>query len=472
MPDEAMFRPPMNRSMRTLDRTFFKKTIPTSAARILDNKDISLCRKVLEKSKEALIQNRIAPVRPDPVEEKALRGGKCIILRPEIKHDDLQTWSSKLRELHGNGTVGVIPYELHLDYSHWTYSDIVQAILPGEEGDEVPTGFSLVGHVAHLNLRDRYLPYKHLIADILRDKNPTVQTVINKLDRVGEENEYRTFQYEVLVGPDNLNVEVHEQGCAFRFDFAKVYWNSRLHTEHERLVSMFNEGDAICDVMAGVGPFAVPAGKKRVFAWANDLNPESYASLTDAIKRNKVADFVRSFNSNGHDFIRTATSSLLQTTYSVPIYPKTKTSRSSSSIASPNPPTPLKTVVQPRIFSHYVMNLPASALTFLPSFVGLYANVPSSPNDTRKLFTPHTSVSLPMIHAYCFSTKSDNNVAEAYEICVEISRLLGHEITPSTPETQIWDVRDVAPKKRMFCASFRLPAEVAFRTISEGAGGL
>lgn len=385
---------------------------------------------------------------------------------------DLQTWSSKLRELHGNGTVGVIPYELHLDYSHWTYSDIVQAILPGEEGDEVPTGFSLVGHVAHLNLRDRYLPYKHLIADILRDKNPTVQTVINKLDRVGEENEYRTFQYEVLVGPDNLNVEVHEQGCAFRFDFAKVYWNSRLHTEHERLVSMFNEGDAICDVMAGVGPFAVPAGKKRVFAWANDLNPESYASLTDAIKRNKVADFVRSFNSNGHDFIRTATSSLLQTTYSVPIYPKTKTSRSSSSIASPNPPTPLKTVVQPRIFSHYVMNLPASALTFLPSFVGLYANVPSSPNDTRKLFTPHTSVSLPMIHAYCFSTKSDNNVAEAYEICVEISRLLGHEITPSTPETQIWDVRDVAPKKRMFCASFRLPAEVAFRTISEGAGGL
>lgn len=88
MPDEAMFRPPMNRSMRTLDRTFFKKTIPTSAARILDNKDISLCRKVLENSKEALIQNRIAPVRPDPVEERALRGGKCIILRPEIKHDD------------------------------------------------------------------------------------------------------------------------------------------------------------------------------------------------------------------------------------------------------------------------------------------------------------------------------------------------------------------------------------------------
>lgn len=301
---------------------------------------------------------------------------------------------------------------------------------------------------------------------MIRDKANNIKTVINKVDDVGEENEYRTFRYEVLAGEDDLNVEVREEDCIFRFDYAKVYWNSRLHTEHQRLVSTyFKEGDAVCDVMAGVGPFAVPAGKKKVFVWANDLNPDSYASMTDAVKRNKVGDFVRPFNENGHTFIRTATAELLRTTHSVPIYPKT-TSRTKAT----GRPQPIKTFHQPRTFGHYVMNLPATALTFLPNFIGLYASMPSDaladlPSDPRLLFHPHTDTKLPMVHAYCFSTKSDDNVAEGIKICEEISRQLQYEITPSTPEVSIYDVRDVAPNKRMFCASFRLPEEVAFRKV-------
>lgn len=287
-----------------------------------------------------------------------------------------------------------------------------------------------------------------------------VKTVINKLDNVGTENAFRTFQYEVLHGPDDMNVELREQGCTFKFDFAKVYWNTRLHTEHERLCNLFKEGDAICDVMAGVGPFAVPAGKKKCFVWANDLNPESYKSLVDNIKINKVGDFVRSSNTDGADFIRQAAVNLLKTETSIPIFPKVKVSRSAP---TPTKPEPERILVQPKIFSHYVMNLPASAITFLPSFIGLYSNVPGMPvEEIKKLLTTQK---LPMIHVHCFSTKSDDNVAETKEICEEISRQLNSTITPDTPDTTIWDVRDVAPKKRMFCASFRLPEEVAFRQI-------
>lgn len=40
----------------------------------------------------------------------------------------------------------------------------------------------------------------------------------------------------------------------------QVYWNSRLEAEHSRLVSTFSPSDVVVDVMAGIGPFAVPAG--------------------------------------------------------------------------------------------------------------------------------------------------------------------------------------------------------------------
>ena len=139
-----------------------------------------------------------------------------------------------------------------------------------------------------MNLREEYLPYKTLIAQVLLDKNPTIRAVINKTDEVGDQNAYRTFSYELLAGENDLNVEVHEGNCTFRFDYSKVYWNSRLETEHRRLVEKFRSGEAVCDVMAGVGPFAVPAGKKRVFVWANDLNPDSFGSLGEAVERNKV----------------------------------------------------------------------------------------------------------------------------------------------------------------------------------------
>ena len=155
------------------------------------------------------------------------------------------------------------------------------------------------------------------------------------------------------------------------------------------------------------------------------------------------------FNRDGREFIRSSAKALEAEPCTVDVTPKAKR-------RSQQTPARERVVMErPRVFNHYVMNLPASAITFLDAFVGLY-------HGREQLFEPHTSHRLPMIHVHCFSTKSDDNIRESQEICARISERIGHLVRLEDPEVEIYDVRDVAPQKRMFCASFRLPATVAF----------
>lgn len=91
----AMFRPPINRAMRTLDRSFFRKTVPISAAKVYQNSEISRVRKELFASRDLLVLPRLNVVREigdqDGVPKKAL------LLREDLKHDG-EFWGIGLLE--------------------------------------------------------------------------------------------------------------------------------------------------------------------------------------------------------------------------------------------------------------------------------------------------------------------------------------------------------------------------------------
>ncbi|PHH65479.1 hypothetical protein CDD81_2259 [Ophiocordyceps australis] len=452
-----LFRAPAAaRAAKVLDRALFSRTLPTAAASVRDNRLISKYRKQLEKTKEMLLVERLPPVVADPDPVLASQGRKCLILKPNVMATVPETWSQELAEATKIGDVKVVPYEVTIGYELWSYIDVARSILPEDLHGEIPVGFNTAGHVAHLNLRSQYLPYKEVIAQLIIDKNPSIRTVINKTDNVGTENEFRTFGYELLAGPDDLVVEVLESGCIFRFDYSKVYWNSKLGFEHGRLTELFKAGEVVVDVMAGIGPFAVPAGKKGVFVWANDKNPESFACLAQAIVRNKVSQFVRPFNEDGNSFIRKAADAVAEAANrgdcavveSAKVSRRTPASKRPKAVRVPVPPT----------VAHFVMNLPASALEFLHNFRGLY-------HGKEELFEPFTKVQLPLVHAHCFAAKADD-ATPLNDICRRISDQIGVSMTAGDAsrdgEVTIHEVRDVAPNKRMFCASFRLAAAVAF----------
>ena len=132
-----VFRPPINRSMRSLDRNFFRKKIPLAAAKISDNKKITQFRKDL--GQDLLRLERYTSIKELPGHE---RGTKALLLNPNIGVQggrfcclqyriivdcliESETWSSKLLELVKTQQVALVPYEVELDYDYWTYRGLI-----------------------------------------------------------------------------------------------------------------------------------------------------------------------------------------------------------------------------------------------------------------------------------------------------------------------------------------------------------
>ncbi|KAJ2038450.1 tRNA(m(1)G37)methyltransferase [Coemansia sp. RSA 922] len=442
-----MFKPQVQRGMKELDRSAFNLTRSVVALRV-PTKSLGHIKSDL--AEDVLRIPKVLNVVSDNSEKN---DHKLVLLCPEITSTSLDEGSDKLRALVRENGWETLTHDVTLGYDNWTVYDILRAVLP--DPTQAPTAYEQIGHIAHMNLRDEYLEYKNIIGQVILDKSPTVTMVVNKLDTI--DNTFRNFKMEVLAGEPNFIAQVRENDCVFKFDYSKVYWNSRLHPEHERLTNSFKLGSSVCDVMAGVGPFAVPAARRGSLVWANDLNPASYEALVDNIGLNKVQDRVRAFNMDGRDFIRQAFTDFYASTQngtlSLPPIPKSaNASRSRPAVAKPDP-RPI--AVASRSFDHVVMNLPAIAIEFLDAFRGLFRRVTGSDDS---------SVNLPLIHAHCF-TKSDE---PEKDILQRACRAMGYpEEQYLDLDAEVFYVRKVAPNKDMYCLSLNLPKSVAYANDDE-----
>uniref|UniRef100_A0A9I9DH33 tRNA (guanine(37)-N1)-methyltransferase n=1 Tax=Cucumis melo TaxID=3656 RepID=A0A9I9DH33_CUCME len=300
-------------------------------------------------------------------------------------------------------TIELVRCRLTLFYDYWQMNEVLEALLPKDM--IIPSAFETVGHIAHLNLRDEHLPYKKLIAKVVLDKNkPKIQTVVNKSDAIS--NDYRTMQLEVLAGNHSLVTTVVENGLRFHLDLATVYWNSRLATERQRLLSVFTCNDVVCDVFAGVGPISISAARIVKKVYANDLNPYAVEYLERNSVANKLERKIEVFNMEGRRFI-------------------------SAMFASEKAPK----------ITQVVMNLPNDAAEYLDAFKGILRD------RSDKEFT------LPIIHVYGFSKARDPEF--------DFHERIRIAITEVAVDVNVRRVRHVAPGKWMLCASFRLPRSVA-----------
>jgi tRNA (guanine37-N1)-methyltransferase len=375
----------------------------------------------------------------------------------------------KVMELLESGDVQRAVHTISVQYSDFTVDEILRQLLP-KEITEIPSAYEQVGRLAHVNLREQHLPFQFWIGKVLMDMNhPRIRTVVNKLGSI--DTKFRTFGMQVIAGYDGdgwSEVSVKEEGCTFDMDFRNVYWNSRLAGEHRRLVKLIQDEaqrsekkmTVVADLMAGVGPFAVPLtrppeiGNKlnkkkqkkqklqkkgsekqqqqdadseqpqtqqsKITVYANDLNPFSYKYLALNATKNKCQNLHCSMV-DGRAFVHQ-----LQT-------PKSTSADKSDSNTSDE-----KGMIE---IDHVIMNLPATAPDFLDAFRGF------------------TGKNLPRIHVHCFAPKTSEatDYQDALDRCAVA---LGCPVERERDDVQIHMVRDVAPNKNMLCVSFTLPAQV------------
>lgn len=344
---------------------------------------------------------------------------------------------------------------LRVGYENYPFEATLRALLPNHVSPI--SGFTMIGHVAHFNLKPDALPFRRLIGQVALDKLANIRTVIHKAASI--DSTYRTFQIDLMAGDPDYVTAVKEHNLTFHLDVSKVYWNSRLEAEHSRIIDrllkpmicgshgakvgqLAPEHVVVYDIFAGVGPFAIPAARLGCQVLANDLNPDSYKWLEHNISANRSRkrrlENIRIFNMDGREFIRQVL---------LPHYREALTKEEK----------PHRFVV--------VMNLPAAAPEFMDAFV-----------DESLVESDYALLTVPVdFYCYCFvrrNVEDENTVKERITKALEPSRTADSEDCGLQPTTRLrsWTlrlVRNVAPFKDMYCAEFQLWF-AATRNVAEG----
>ena len=200
--------------------------------------------------------------------------------------------------------------------------------------------------------------------------------------------------------------------------------------ERDRLLKILKKGETLCDAFCGVGPLSIRAAKQGINVLANDLNPDCYKYLVINSEKNKVSKNISCFNMDAREFIRICIS-------------RSKVIKNEDDNFDDKFP-------EDKRIDHIYMNLPKDALEFLDVFYGLF-------NGTKKSI--YDKDNLPTIHVYCFA-KESNATEEILSRARETMKYNNFGVNKN--DYILHNIRDISPRKYMFCLSFKLPEEVAY----------
>jgi len=133
---------------------------------------------------------------------------------------------------------------------------------------------------------------EQIVAQALMNKHKNIEVVAKRISAV--EGVFRTRQLQIIGGENRTETMHKENGCRYKLDLEKVYFNPRLAGERNRVASQVARSSVkeedVLDMFAGVGPFSIQVAKRapQSHVTAIDINPDAILYLRENMKLNGV----------------------------------------------------------------------------------------------------------------------------------------------------------------------------------------
>jgi len=166
-----------------------------------------------------------------------------------------------------------------------SYKDIVH--VPEALRSSLPTSFDVVGDIAIVKIPKELAAHETAIAEAILRAHASVKVVAAD---AGVKGDLRVRQLRVLAGPDRTETVHREHGLSYAVDAARAYFSPRLGSERLRVAGQVEPGEAVVDMFAGVGPYAILIARRRHprVVYAFDANPDAFRYLEENVRRNRA----------------------------------------------------------------------------------------------------------------------------------------------------------------------------------------
>jgi tRNA (guanine37-N1)-methyltransferase len=91
-------------------------------------------------------------------------------------------------------------HSIEINYENYSMNDALKVLLTQSNLSEkdVPSGFEIIGDIAHMNLNDKQFPFRYQVGQVVLDKNPKLRSVVCKIGQI--ESQFRFYELECIAG--------------------------------------------------------------------------------------------------------------------------------------------------------------------------------------------------------------------------------------------------------------------------------